>query len=104
MTAAATLMAGDLELEVTVHLDGHVEPLDGHFQWYGRIDRSETWSPRRTRERRQRTWSSPAVRPRRSGWPSTTREATSTSAEPVLRRTLSRRSRSTCRPKQRESR
>ena len=25
---------------MTVHLDGHLEPLDGRFHWYGRIERS----------------------------------------------------------------
>ncbi len=38
---AALLLLADHELEVTVHLDGHLEPLDGHFHWYGRIDRSD---------------------------------------------------------------
>lgn len=36
----AVLLAGDQALQVTVHLDGHLEPLDGRFHWYGRIDRS----------------------------------------------------------------
>jgi hypothetical protein len=36
----ATLTVGDQVLEVTVHLDGHLEPLDGRFHWYGRIERS----------------------------------------------------------------
>jgi hypothetical protein len=36
----ATLVAGDEVMEVTVHLDGHLEPLDGRFHWYGRIERS----------------------------------------------------------------
>ncbi len=37
----ALLLLGDreLELEVTVHLAGHREPLDGLFHWYGRVDR-----------------------------------------------------------------
>ena len=26
---------------MTVHLDGHLEPLDGNFHWYGRIQRSD---------------------------------------------------------------
>ncbi len=30
-----------VELAVTVHLAGHLEPLDGAYHWYGRIDRSE---------------------------------------------------------------
>ncbi len=25
---------------MTVHVDGHLEPLDGLFHWYGRIERS----------------------------------------------------------------
>ncbi len=37
----ATLRVGDAELPVTVHLDGHLEPLDGLFHWYGRIERSD---------------------------------------------------------------
>ena len=37
----AVLLAGDLALDVTVHLDGHLEPLDGRFHWYGRIERSD---------------------------------------------------------------
>lgn len=37
---AAVLRVGDRTLDVVVHLDGHLEPLDGLFHWYGRIDRS----------------------------------------------------------------
>lgn len=37
---SATLLVGDQAIEVTVHLDGHLEPLDGLFHWYGRIERS----------------------------------------------------------------
>lgn len=29
------------EVAVAVHLAGHLEPLDGAFHWYGRIDRSD---------------------------------------------------------------
>jgi hypothetical protein len=36
----AVLLVGDLAMDVTVHLDGHLEPLDGRFHWYGRIERS----------------------------------------------------------------
>ncbi len=36
----ATLIVGDQAIAVTVHLDGHLEPLDGRFHWYGRIERS----------------------------------------------------------------
>ena len=36
----ATLIVSDQVVEVTVHLDGHLEPLDGAFHWYGRIERS----------------------------------------------------------------
>ena len=36
----ARLTVGDQTIEVTVHLDGHLEPLDGRFHWYGRIERS----------------------------------------------------------------
>ncbi len=38
----AVLLLGDRVIEVTVHLDGHLEPLDGLFHWYGRIDSSVT--------------------------------------------------------------
>lgn len=36
----AVLLLGERALDVTVHLDGHLEPLDGLFHWYGRVDRS----------------------------------------------------------------
>jgi hypothetical protein len=36
----ATLLLGDEVLAVVVHLGGHLEPLDGHYHWYGRIERS----------------------------------------------------------------
>jgi hypothetical protein len=36
----ATLLVNDTPVDVTVHLDGHLEPLDGRFHWYGRIERS----------------------------------------------------------------
>jgi hypothetical protein len=36
----ATLIVDDQPIAVTVHLDGHLEPLDGLFHWYGRIERS----------------------------------------------------------------
>lgn len=36
----ATLVVADQTIEVTVHLHGHLEPLDGLFHWYGRIERS----------------------------------------------------------------
>lgn len=36
----ATLVLGERSIDVTVHLDGHLEPLDGRFHWYGRIERS----------------------------------------------------------------
>lgn len=36
----AVLLVGDLTMDVTVHVDGHLEPLDGRFHWYGRIERS----------------------------------------------------------------
>ena len=38
---SAVLHLGDRVLDVVVHLDGHLEPLDGLFHWYGRIERSE---------------------------------------------------------------
>jgi hypothetical protein len=38
---AATLAVGDRVIDVTVHLDGHLEPLDGRYHWYGRIERSD---------------------------------------------------------------
>ncbi|HJR89296.1 MAG TPA: DUF4873 domain-containing protein [Aeromicrobium sp.] len=36
----ATLTVGDQVVDVTVHVDGHLEPLDGRYHWYGRIERS----------------------------------------------------------------
>lgn len=36
----ASLIIGDQVMDVVVHLDGHLEPLDGRFHWYGRIERS----------------------------------------------------------------
>lgn len=36
----ATLLVGEDALAVTVHLDGHLEPLDGRYHWYGRIERT----------------------------------------------------------------
>src|SRR5688572_17936951 len=36
----ATLIVQDHPIAVTVHLDGHLEPLDGLFHWYGRTERS----------------------------------------------------------------
>lgn len=36
----AILVVGQQAMEVAVHLDGHLEPLDGSFHWYGRIERS----------------------------------------------------------------
>jgi len=38
---AATLVVAGQAIEVTVHLDGHLEPLDGLFHWYGRVERSD---------------------------------------------------------------
>ena len=35
------LVVGDRALDVVVHLDGHLEPLDGRFHWYGRIERCD---------------------------------------------------------------
>lgn len=35
----ASLIVGDRVMDVVVHLDGHLEPLDGRFHWYGRIER-----------------------------------------------------------------
>lgn len=37
----AVLHLDERVLDVVVHLDGHLEPLDGLFHWYGRIERSE---------------------------------------------------------------
>jgi len=37
---AAVLLVGEQALDVTVHLAGHLEPLDGRYHWYGRIDQS----------------------------------------------------------------
>ena len=36
----AVLLVGDQAIDVVVHLDGHLEPLDGLFHWYGRIESS----------------------------------------------------------------
>jgi cation diffusion facilitator CzcD-associated flavoprotein CzcO len=33
----ATLIAGDAEIPVEVHLAGHIEPIDGSYRWKGRI-------------------------------------------------------------------
>ena len=33
----ATLIAGDTEIPVEVHLAGHIEPIDGSYRWKGRI-------------------------------------------------------------------
>ena len=35
---SAVLLLGERAIDVVVHLDGHLEPLDGLFHWYGRID------------------------------------------------------------------
>jgi hypothetical protein len=37
---AAELRVGADVLAVTVRLAGHLEPLDGNFHWYGRVERS----------------------------------------------------------------
>ena len=37
---SAVLLVGELAIDVVVHLDGHLEPLDGRFHWYGRIESS----------------------------------------------------------------
>jgi len=37
----ATLVADGKELPVRIHLGGHIQPLDGSYQWYGRITRDE---------------------------------------------------------------
>lgn len=34
---AATLVAEDAEVEVTVQLRGNFQPIDGRFHWYGRV-------------------------------------------------------------------
>ncbi|MFE3292167.1 DUF4873 domain-containing protein [Rhodococcus sp. NPDC059234] len=34
----AVLAEGDDAVDVVVHLNGHFEPLDGHFHWYGRVE------------------------------------------------------------------
>lgn len=36
----ARLIVGDQEVPVMLHLGGHLEPLDGRFHWYGRVERS----------------------------------------------------------------
>lgn len=37
----AVLRVGDDDVAVTVHLAGHLEPLDGRFHWYGRVQRDD---------------------------------------------------------------
>lgn len=37
----ATLIAGETELAVRIHLGGNIQPLDGSYRWYGRITRDE---------------------------------------------------------------
>jgi hypothetical protein len=37
----ATLRLADTELEVTVVLRGHFEPIDGFYHWYGRIQANQ---------------------------------------------------------------
>jgi len=34
----ATLLADDAEVPTNVRLRGHVDPIDGRFHWYGRLD------------------------------------------------------------------
>lgn len=34
---AATLLAGDAEVAVTVQVRGNFQPIDGRFHWYGRV-------------------------------------------------------------------
>jgi hypothetical protein len=36
----STLVVGDEEILVEVRLRGHLEPIDGRFHWYGRIQPS----------------------------------------------------------------
>lgn len=40
-TGPARLLVDGEELAVRVRLAGHLEPLDGRFHWYGRVDRSD---------------------------------------------------------------
>ena len=35
---SASVLLDDHEVEVSVDLRGHFEPLDGTFHWYGRVD------------------------------------------------------------------
>lgn len=37
----ATLVAGDAEYKVHIHLGGNIQPIDGSYRWYGRITRDE---------------------------------------------------------------
>ena len=37
-SGSAAVVLADREVEVSVDLRGHFEPLDGRFHWYGRID------------------------------------------------------------------
>jgi hypothetical protein len=32
---------GELDVDVTVTVTGHLEPLDGQYHWYGRVQRDE---------------------------------------------------------------
>jgi hypothetical protein len=37
----ATLLVGEQQLPVRVRLRGHLQPIDGRFHWYGRLDADE---------------------------------------------------------------
>lgn len=37
----ARLVVDGQDLPVRVHLAGHLEPLDGRYHWYGRVERSD---------------------------------------------------------------
>lgn len=43
-TGPATVLLDDTELEVSVQLRGHFQPIDGYYHWYGRIAASEALS------------------------------------------------------------
>lgn len=38
----ALLKAGSVEIPVVVHLAGHLEPLDGRYHWFGRVQDKST--------------------------------------------------------------
>lgn len=43
-TGPASIILGDTEVEVSVKLRGHFQPIDGYFHWYGRIAANDALS------------------------------------------------------------